>query len=396
MTTRHPAGRLVAVLIWALLGMTLVGVAAATVVAASGAGIDPRAGTEHLAYVAYGIAGVLIVRHRPRNAIGWMLLLVGALRGVDAAASAYALRWVDLPGVTPGGIWAAWVVHWIWSPAFVLQFVLLPFLFPDGSPPRGRWRWLLWLSVAMFVQTPALWIQPGSLDVGRADVVVPNPLGVPAAEWVTTALIEGVSLVFLAVLASVVVAMVRRYRSSGVEERLQLTWFVAAIVLLAVSLLLSIHDRLLDVSLVVNTAAGVLVPVAVVMAVLRYRLYEIDRIVSRTVTYSVLTVVVVGVYAGAVLAAQVVLGPADAPDLVVAAATLLAAAVVRPLRSRIQQLVDRRFNRAPYDAERVVAAFGARLRDEVDLGALTGDLRVTVAATVVPRSVSLWMREVES
>jgi hypothetical protein len=347
--------------------------------------------------LAFTTAGALVASRRPGNPIGWLLLAEGLVWQVVAALAAY-VRAVPAsrPAGLPGAALAAWVLNWVWIPAFGIQ-VLLLLLFPDGRLPGRRWRMVLWLAAAGSVLVLAARVlMPGPLAEAPA---IGNPLGLRGSGGLWRAA-EGVGspLVALAVIAAVASLVVRFRRASGMQRR-QLQWLaLAGVVVVVVGLL---GDVLELTGLVGHGDTGDLflasfagIPIGAAIAVLRYRLYDIDRLLNRTLVYATLTALLGIVYAGAVLGLGQVFGGlgAEPPSWAVAGATLAVAALFQPARRRIQAGVDRRFNRRRYDAARTVAAFSVRLRDQIDLESLTGELLAVVDQTMEPTTVSLWLR----
>jgi hypothetical protein len=342
-----------------------------------------------LAFAAFMGVGALVVANRPGNAIGWVFAAIALLAVTGALAEEYAGYAVRArPGVLPGGVLAGWYGGWAWYPTVVLVLVFTPLLFPDGRPPSSPWRLVAWLTGAVTAVVAGLAaVQPTiELDDGH---VVDNPLGVAGIGGPEASLLSvAVGLLALAAVVSLVV----RFRRSRGDERLQLKWFTYAGALLPVVLL---GDFLPAAAGDVLFAVGIsLLPVAAGIAILRYRLYEIDRLINRTLVYGLVTVLLAGVYAGLVLVGgQLSGGVAEGtPSWAVAGATLAVAALFQPARRRVQRLVDRRFNRARYDAARTVESFSARLRDEVDLDTLSAELLAVVDQTVQPTRVALWLR----
>lgn len=316
--------------------------------------------------LAFAIVGGLLAVKRPRNVIGWLFLVQAWLAAVafaDARVAdlAAAGRWVAGAGLVD----RLPVLSVPWAGPLVL--VLL--VFPDGRPRSRRW-----------------WAVVGPLTGVVAAVAVASPLGIEIGGHPIWDALEPVLLLGLPL---AVVCLVLRFRSArGVERQRIRVLFVAAAAAV-VALFVGASFQVLP---YVNPLAIPAIPFAVAVAVLRYRLYDIDRVVSRTVTYVVLTAALAGSYASLVLGGQSLLGPDDAPDLVVAGATLVVAALFRPVRGWVQVRVDRRFNRARYDAARTVERFTGGLRDDVDLGTLSSDLRTVVAQTLQPDQVTLWLR----
>jgi MFS family permease len=396
---------------WTLLGLTVALVPAGIVLAAIGAhrGFDLPDGWESrllLAILGGGVSllfaavGLLIARAEARNAIGWIFLGAAALLSGLTAAFGYADLVYYGGEDWPGAAWAAWFGNFAFIPAVFLASTLVAQIFPDGRPLPGRWRWVLWVSIAIGIEaTVVAALDPGALDSYPNQL---NPLGVP--DWLGDVTgpsndAGGVVLgppIFLVSLSSLVV----RFRRSRGIERQQMKWLAFGGAVPAVAFTLSFFygaivgdDRLLDAIFITGFAGLMLVPVAVAVAILRYRLYEIDRVISRTLVYGLLTVVLGAAYAGLVLVSQAVFSSvAGGGDLAIAASTLVVAAFFLPLRSRLQRLVDRRFDRRRYDAQRTLEAFGARLREQVDLDGLLTDLERAVHETMQPAHVSLWLR----
>ena len=378
---------------WALLTVFGASVAALVVLSVANGNFqrEPLANTVGLllAFAAFMGVGALIVANRPGNAIGWVFSAIALLAVTGALAEEYAGYAVRTrPGLLPGGVLAGWYAGWAWYPTVTLALVFTPLLFPDGRPPSPRWRLVAWLAgagTALFVALAA--VQPTiELDDGH---VVDNPIGVAAVGDPETGFLN-ITLGLLVVAA--VVSLVVRFRRSRGEERLQLKWFTYAAAVLPVILL---GDYLPDAVSNLLFAVGIsLLPVAAGLAVLRYRLYEIDRLINRTLVYGLVTVLLAGVYAGLVLVLGQLSGgvASDPPSWVVAGATLAVAALFQPARQRVQRLVDRHFNRARYDAVRTVEGFSARLRDQVDLDTLAAELLAVVDQTVQPTRASLWLR----
>jgi hypothetical protein len=342
-----------------------------------------------LAFAAFMGVGALIVAHRPGNAIGWIFSAIALLAVTGALAEEYAGYAVRTrPGLLPGGVLAGWYAGWAWYPTVALALVFTPLLFPDGRPPSPPWRLVAWLTAAttaLFVALTA--VQPTiELDDGH---LVDNPIGLAEAPSPEDSILNiALGLLIVAAVASLVI----RFRRSRGDERLQLKWFTYAGAVLPVLLL---GDLLPDTASNVLFAVGIsFPPVAAGIAILRYRLYDIDRLINRTLVYGLVTALLGGVYAGLVLLGGQLFGDLSdrPPSWAVAGATLAVAALFQPARRRVQVLVDRRFNRARYDAARTVEAFSARLRDQVDLDTLAAELLGVVDQTVQPSRASLWLR----
>ena len=338
--------------------------------------------------------GAVLAGRRPRHPVGWLLLGLGlavTASGVFDGYARYGL--VVRPGSLPLARWVA-----TYSPATLyLGFVCVGWILlltPTGSPPSPRWRWWARLSAA----APAAFLL--ALAVGPGLVIPPydtviDPVTVPAlASAVTVAIAAGVALAVAGLVAGTWSLVVRFRRAAG-AERQQLRWLAfAAALTIPLAAVVAVGVAMDDVTGVVpSLAAGgslALLPLATGAAILRYRLYDLDRIISRTLAYGLLTVLLGLSYAAVVLGLGGLLGRDS--SLVVAAATLAVAALFQPLRRRVQAAVDRRFNRRRYDATRTVEGFAARLRDQVDLDALHGELLTVVDQTMQPTRASLWLR----
>jgi hypothetical protein len=345
-----------------------------------------------VAVVCAATVGLVLAVRRPGHPVGWLLLGLGlsqAAHDLTYAYTRYGL--VARPGSLPGAAYLAGlnnglVVLWVACAGFVLL------LTPTGSLPSPRWRWWarivaaaagVWLLGSIVDPAP---LRPEFPDVG-------NPLAVPALFGPLNAL-PVAALLVLAGLPVAAVSLLLRFRRSRGVERQQLRWLVWGAIVGAMALLVALAALfLLEDFGLLNVAIGVSVavlPLATGAAVLRYRLYDLDRIVSRTLAYGLLTVLLGLGYAAVVLGLGGLLP--DSSSLVVAAATLAVAAVFRPLRRRIQAVVDRRFNRRRHDAGLTIAAFSTRLRDQIDLDTLTGELLAVVDQTMQPTRASLWLR----
>jgi hypothetical protein len=348
---------------------------------------------------AFGAVGFIVAWRKPGNPLGWIFLATAILSALSQDASFYMVADYRLRhGSLPLG-WVAVLAQPGWAPTIALAGLAV-LLFPDGQPPSPRWRWVLWVYVAAAV----LWIGGAFIaSVGaiaghhiRVDasgnlLVLSHPAG-SAAWW---GVVEAVFLPVLAIcwLGSVA-AQVLSYRHSSGERRQQLKWLAGGSALAAATIpLAAVLSGRHGIGVAGDIAGlGLLgLPVCMGVAILRYRLFDIDRIISRTLAYAIVTGLLVGVYAGIVLLATRVVSITT--PVAVAASTLAAAALFSPLRRRVQRAVDRRFNRARYDADRIVAAFAARLQDAVDLDSVCGDLAAVVQQNLEPAHVSVRMSE---
>ena len=340
----------------------------------------------------FTVVGWLIASRRRENLIGWILLAVGVVFALVTFSGAHAQQGLVVePGSLPFADVTAWLSALAWVPAWTLVMLLL-LLYPDGRLPSRRWQPIPWIAAASAVlmlvpNAIAEWPYRGPALLAG---VLPSTPALDAAS-----LLQAVGL-FLSLVVAVAgaAALVIRFRRSTGMERQQIKWFATAAVV-EVPVLFVISGSLIPPPFDVFVAILVspLIPVAIGIAVLRYRLYEIDRIISRTVSYGVVTGILAVVFVGPILVSQTVLTSfIGGSSVAVAASTLVVAGVFQPLRRRVQSAVDRSFNRSRYDAERTVAAFGVHLRDEVDLANICAEVRQVVAATVAPAAVGVWIR----
>jgi hypothetical protein len=367
-------------------------------------GPEPDEGETFGLLVALGfpLVGTVIARKRPDNPIGWLLLAMGLVFGAGLFADTYVESGATAL-VGPVAWYSAWTLY-LW---LGLGVVILPLVFPDGRLLSPRWRWVLRTAVAAIVVSfIGTGFKPGALDTNQKPDIQ-NPVGIPALKGALEVVnVIGEVLFIVAILAAIASVVVRFRRSRG-EARLQLKWFAwVGGVMIVGFLLASITAALGDDSpLAVLGNIGwpvglfaliVGIPVATGVAVLRYRLYEIDVVINRTLVYGLLTATLAAAYLGSVLLLQLALGPVTSgSSLAVAVSTLGVAALFRPARARIQTVVDRRFYRHKYDAARTLEDFTVRLRDQVDLDELGGELRGVVRDTMQPAHVSLWLRGAE-
>jgi hypothetical protein len=357
-------------------------------------------------FLVFPLVGALIASRRPRNAIGWILLAEGLLWTFLGMTDYYGLYGVARPGSVPFPVGVAAVNNFMWVPAVGLLGTYVFLLFPDGRLPSRRWRPLAWLSGTVIVLVSiSVGLTPGGLqNLGG----MRNPYGLEGYPWLEVLGWIVLPLLPLCMLASVI-SLVMRYRRSRGEERQQIKWMVFAASFVGLLYLIAMvfafifpsgawfqagSPLWLDLLGYAALSSFTLVPIAVGFAVLRYRLYEIDIIINRTLVYGSLTISLALVYVGLVVSLQYVFRALTGGDsqLVIVASTLVIAALFNPLRRRIQSFIDRRFYRSKYDARKTLEEFGARLRDETDLGSLSEDLVGVVRATVRPAQVSLWLR----
>ncbi len=328
---------------------------------------------------AFATVGAVLAWKRPENPIGWLLSAVGLV----FAVAGFGVFLVHFPRTLTLANWLGFL--------YLLGFGLCVFvvlLFPTGKLPSRRWRPVAWAAGAGL----AGWALGCAFapTIFTASAKMRNPVGLagPAGDLFKAIAAAGAVLIAAAGLAAIV-SLAFRYRRAGTTERAQLKWLVYAATVIVVAVLAQIPIASSNLQNAISIGAVALVPVAIGIAVLRYRLYDIDRVISRTVAYAVITGVLAGVYAGLVLLATQVFGLHT--PVAVAAATLAAAALFSPVRRRVQNAVDRRFNRARYNADQTVAAFAACLKDAVDLDAIRADLAGAVHQALEPAHVSVWI-----
>ena len=378
------------------MGIAIAGAATSlTIAAVDGAGVKGgllvAISTIALFLVASIVGGLVASRH-PSNPIGWILCSFTAIQGVSLVLEGYTEYYLSSGG---GSLRvaeaAAWVNNWSYVSAF-LTVTLVLLLFPDGHLPSRRWAPALWCCLV----GNALFAAGVALDTGPLHEYpeIVNPLGVSHRLASVIGPI-GITLTLIALFASAGSVIVRFRRSTGVERQ-QIKWLAVASVIAAAAMLgaaaigFAGSDNLANAVIVLGILC---IPVAIGVAMLRYRLYDVDRVISKTLVYGSLTVVLGASYVGLVLAGQALFSAfAGGSNLAIAVSTLAVAALFLPARSRVQRFVDRRFYRRRYDAQRTLQAFGSRLREQVDLGTLSGDLRTAVDETMQPAHVSVWLR----
>jgi len=335
----------------------------------------------------YAAVGVVIARRQPRNAVGWLLLGAIFLFLLSSEASSYVIlryhlghTWLPLGPV-------AVVLQALWVPAVAL-FPLVFLLFPDGRLPSRRWRWAFWTYIGLIACVTAVSLAPAIAAAVSHDIHVDSGGNLTTPGQKTSAAVS--ALLFLLVLSiglmwtAFVVQKFLSWRRSTGERRQQLKWLACGA---AITLVGGILGAVADNVLFACIAA---LPISIGVGILKYRLYEIDRLISRTLSYAIVTGLVVGVYVAVITLTTKALG--FHTPVAVAASTLAAVALFNPLRHRVQRVVDRRFNRARYDAVATVATFTARLRDAVDLETVRSELLEVVNRAVEPAHASVWIR----
>lgn len=363
---------------------------------------NPSTAAFNVMFVAVPVVGILIARRQPDNRIAWILLAIGAVNGVGSVAEPYTTYGLVLhPGSLPGAAVVAAVNGSLWVPGIGLTGTYLILLFPDGRLPGPRWRPVAWVSgITIGLLVLAFIFSPTRLEQGAN---VRNPLAIGFLASALPLILFVLPVLPLCMLACAA-GLVTRFRRSRGVERLQVKWLAAAAALVAcvylTLMMLSWAYGLrgeasppwLDALDRFGVATFVLIPVAIGVAILKHGLYGIDRLISRTLSYTLVTGTLLAVYLG-VITVVGRLTPGNS-SLSVAASTLTIAALFQPLRRRVQAIVDQRFNRARYDADRTVEVFTRRLRDQVDLDTVRTDLLGVVHETLQPASAGLWLRDV--
>ena len=378
---------------WSLCALTLVLIACAIALA-----VPNRYGFENLAFLlteaSAALVGSLIASRQPRNPVGWLIIGHALCFTLGEFGRQYALYGVlTSPGSLPLARAMASPAYWAWFPGLLLMMSFLPLYFPNGRLLSPRWRPVLWFTVsATLIITSMTAIRPS----GDETLGIPNPLGIEAlksaeifevivpALWSVLAVVSGMSLIL-------------RFRRAVGEERQQIKWVAYAVVLLVFFAILNqllLQDLPPGWSEILFALLLEVLWISIAVAIFRYRLYDIDVVINRTLVYGALTLALALIYFAGVVLLQATLRALTGQEssLAVVASTLLIAALFSPLRSRIQTFIDRRFYREKYDAERVLATFSGKLRGETDLERLSEDLLVLVRETVQPDHVSLWLR----
>ena len=345
-------------------------------------------------YVAWAVVGLVLAVRRPRNAIGWLFLAAAACWAASGVAGHYAMFGLQTaPGSLPGPVLAFWVMTWAWLAGLVLLPTFGLLLFPDGRLPSPRWRWPAraagaGIGLAMLAYTLAPW--QGNDEFGWAPAGVENPLHTAGLAVLHDPLLAVGLPLILAGIVTGVAALVFRYRRATPGVRQQLKWALfGGIASVTIYLTGDLTTRLPGIEWwLVTLLAVVVFPVTILTAALRYRLYDIDRLVSRTVAYGVVLAVLAGLFVGGVAGMTTLLPTQD--RLAVAVTTVVAVAVFDPLRRRIVEVVDRRFDRTRYVARQLVEEFGREVQDVTNLDEIGDRVHAVVSRTVAPATVAVW------
>ncbi len=387
------SGRTAARIAWSVCGLTLTLTACALVLAVlNGAQADEV--SFPLAMTASAVVGGLVASRRPANPVGWFFLGSAACFALVGFASGYATYGLlTAPGALPGAQAVVWLLSWLWLPGVMLLLSFVPLYFPDGRLVSQRWRWVvriaLFFSVAGVIYSA---FRPGEIQ----DSGFINPLGIEALRPVLGLLGTLVFALYFTLLFASAASLAVRYRRSGPTQRQQIKWLALAALAIPVWFLTNapIAAAVPTLFLILDSLVFALIPVAAGIAILRYRLYDIDVVINRTLVYGALTASLVLMYFGSVVLLQGAFRTltGQQSQLAIVISTLVIAALFGPLRRRIQDLIDRRFYRKKYVAAQILTAFGAKLRDETDLDSLSNELRSVVQETMQPQHVSLWLR----
>ena len=341
----------------------------------------------------FATSGLLIARRKPRNAIGWMLLVAGLSSGFGGFVQEYATRAVIVaPGSLPGAVALAWIGSWSWTFSSGPLLTLVPQLFPTGRPLSPRWRPLVWAGASFIPLGFFLFgLRPGPTENAT---FVENPVALSGALAGVREALEGPLFVIIAltVAASGASLGVRFRRASGVERQ-QLKWVASSAVICGMAFVAMVALNTSKAGQLMVIVGLMTVPIAIGIAITRYRLYDIDVLINRALVYGATTAGIAAAFFAGIIVFEALLRPiTSGSEVAVAISTLGVLALFQPLRRRVQETVDRRFYRSRYDAARTLDDFSARLRDEVDLDAVRADLVNAVRDTVQPAHASVWLR----
>jgi hypothetical protein len=387
---REPTAKMIARFAYTLIVIASIGVSIATLFA-------PNADLTGeilfgAATVSFGLVGLLLVVRAPGNRIGPVLVVAGALLALANGCDVYGAAGAAADPMWPGSAVAALVGDALFVVPIVLALIGVPLIFPDGHLISRRWRFIVWLTaVALAANTIGTLVGSSTATSGLA-----NPLAVPELEPIGAFLGGFASATSVIGFGAAAAALWVRYRRGGPTERQQLKWLVAVAALAAlffpIAFIVPVQE-IGNAAFILGTLTLIGLPLAIGLAILRYRLYDIDRIVSRSIAYGLITAILLAAYGAAILVLQGPLSALTGSDtILVALSTLIVAALFQPLRRRVQRVVDRRFDRARYDADRTAVDFAERLRDQTDLTAVTTALDRTTRTALAPRTTAIWIR----
>ena len=376
--------------------LEMIGAIVLSTLSGLGPGSDATAYATVLFVLTTAAVGTLIGLRRPGNTIGRLLRVAAFGFATGSLLVTYVEVALSQPGSLPVGPLPVWLGDVMFQLGFVVATFLL-LLFPTGHLPSPRWKPVAWMAtIGIALMSGAVLVGPGAFE----DLPIENPIALDDASLALRLLGEGGFFLTLAAILASVASLIVRYRRAVGEEKQQLKWVAFGVAVLAIGVAGTVVWDMVNGSAELSDDTGNLVialsltvvPITIGLAILRYRLYDIDRIISRTVSYGAVTALLAGTYAGLVFMLRDLL-PSQGSSLAVAASTLAVAALFNPMRRRIQGLVDRRFNRSRYDLARIIEGFAERLRTEVDLDQLGRDLRLVASQSMHPRSIALWMRD---
>jgi hypothetical protein len=387
-----------------LLGLVAVGlIAGALWLSARGPGEQSGlfgAVTMGLVTVGFSTVGALVVSRHPSNLIGWIFSGVGLISAANGFAEAYARRaFVVAPGSLANGALAVWAQNWLWIPLIGVTATFSLLLFPDGRLPSRRWRPIVWTSTAAIAATTfGFFAGPLEDELTESIATYANPAGLTGTAGRAAEVLGliGFGLLLGSALASIA-SLVTRFRHASQMQRQQIKWFAFGGSVLGLTVVVgSALWQVSPVARLLVPASLLLAPASAGIAILKYRLYDIDRIINRTLVYGALTAALGLAYLGIVTLLQQLLRPlTGTSDLAVAGSTLVVAALFRPARAGVQAFIDRRFFRHKYDAVQTSEAFSARLREEIELERLSQELLAVVRKTMQPAHLSLWLRDAQ-
>jgi hypothetical protein len=342
----------------------------------------------------------LIISRQPRNAIGWLLMIPPLALVLQAPFEPYLTDWLtSSPTASLPLLIFLWFSNWSWI-LLIIPLLLIPLLFPTGRPPSPRWRWVFYYAVVLFAAFLVIATFGKEISDIGGTVSFPNPIGfIPISVLNGLILPWLIGLSILAVLCAV--SLFVRYRRASLVEREQIKWllyaFAVFVVIYVPSLILNsqMSARISEIWEIFFVLSILTIPIAIAIAILRYRLWDIDLIIRRTLVYGGLTLTLAAVYFGSVVLLQALFQrfAGEQSTVAIVLSTLLIAALFNPLRRRIQRDIDQRFYRKKYDAQRTLEAFTASLRDQVELEQLASQLVVVVQETMQPEHVSLWLQK---
>ena len=350
--------------------------------------------TLQLPALLFAYIGAVILDRRPENRMGWLMGAVGWFVTSGGLADAYASYALGQPGdPSSAAVLAAWYSEWFWIPFIFIAFGLSITLFPNGHPPSRRWRPYLWVVTTLIFVLTICAMFDSTLEPSGGNSVA-NPIGISPKLDPDNAPLNSILLLSMwLITGGALISLVQRFRRARGEERQQLKWFsfTASITVIGFLLIGALDGIFSMKSLLLEVVVFSGVPVGIGIAILRFRLYDIDIVVNRTIVYGLLSLLLTIIYIAGITLLQGVLGLEQQGDVAVAASTLAVAGLFQPLRRRVQDFIDHYFYRRKYDAQKTIDEFSEKLRDEIDLESLEGELVGVVSRTMQPTHVSVWL-----